>query len=67
MNNLLGVDYSIMRERGKQFEFMGIPVIPTFHPAYILRQTGREAISKAKWDVWHDMEKVLALVKRSSS
>ena len=48
MNNLLGVSYSIMRERGKQFEFMGIPVIPTFHPAYILRQKAREAISKAK-------------------
>jgi len=63
MNNLLGVSYSIMRERGKQFEFMGIPVIPTFHPAYILRQKAREAISKAKWDTWHDMEKVLAIVK----
>ncbi len=64
MNNLLGVNYSIMRERGKQFEFMGIPVIPTFHPAYILRQQSREAISKAKWEVWRDMEKVLAMVRR---
>ena len=63
MNNLLGVSYSIMRERGKRFEFMGIPVIPTYHPAYILRQKGKDAISKAKWDTWHDMEKVLAIVK----
>jgi uracil-DNA glycosylase family 4 len=64
MNNLLGVDYSIMRERGKQFEFMGIPVIPTFHPAYILRQPTREAISKAKWNVWRDMEKVLVIIRQ---
>lgn len=62
MNNLLGVDYSIMEQRGKQFEFHGIPVIPTYHPAYILRQQSPDAASKAKWDMWHDMEKVLAIV-----
>ncbi len=65
MNNLLGASYSIMRERGKQFEFMGIPVIPTYHPAFLLRQKGKEATSKAKWETWHDMEKVLQLVKNS--
>ncbi len=63
MNNLLGVDYSIMEQRGKQFEFSGIPVIPTFHPAYILRQQSPDAISKAKWDMWHDMEKALTIVR----
>ncbi len=63
MNRLLGADYSIMKERGKQFEFQGIPVIPTTHPSYILHQQSKEAISKAKWDTWHDMEKVLALVR----
>jgi len=64
MNRLLEKNYSIMRERGKQFEFMGIPVIPTYHPAYILRQKGKDAISKVKWEAWNDMEKVLALVKQ---
>lgn len=63
MNNLLGTDYSIMAQRGKQFEFRGIPVIPTFHPAYILRQQTQDEISKAKWDMWHDMENVLAIVQ----
>lgn len=63
MNNLLDADYSIMRERGKLFEFQGITVIPTFHPAYVLRQRGKEAISRAKWDMWHDMEKVLDIVR----
>ena len=63
MNKLLGTDYSIMRERGKQFEFQGITVLPTFHPSYILHQQSKGAISKAKWDMWHDMEKVLALIR----
>jgi DNA polymerase len=63
MNNLLGVDYSIMEQRGKQFQFHGIPVIPTYHPAYILRQQAPDAVSKAKWDMWGDMEKVLAIVR----
>jgi DNA polymerase len=65
MNNLLDGSYSIMKERGRQFEFMGIPVIPTYHPAFILRQKTKEATSKAKWETWRDMEKVLALVKNS--
>lgn len=63
MNNLLGETYSIMKMRGKLMEFQGIPVIPTFHPSYILHQKTREEISKAKWDMWHDMETVLKIVK----
>ncbi len=63
MNNLLDASLSITRERGKQFEFMGVPVIPTYHPSYILRQKTKESISKVKWETWGDMEKVLALVK----
>lgn len=63
MNNLLGTDYSIMRERGRVFRFQGIPVIPTYHPAYILRQKEKEALSRAKWDTWHDMEKAMDIVK----
>ncbi len=62
MNNLLGTEYSIMKERGKQFQFNGVPVIPTYHPAYILHQRAKEAVSKAKWEMWADMQKVLAMV-----
>lgn len=65
MNNLLDADYSITRSRGKLFEFEGIPVIPTFHPSYVLHQRSREKISKAKWDIWTDMEKVLSLLTQS--
>ena len=62
MNNLLGASYSITQQRGQRLEFMGIPVIPTFHPSYVLHQKTREGISKAKWDMWHDMENVLAIL-----
>jgi uracil-DNA glycosylase len=66
LNNLMGKMYAITRVRGQQFEFMGIPMIPTFHPSYILRQKGKEAMSKVKWETWNDMEKVMALVKERS-
>jgi len=63
MNHLLGASYSIMGKRGQQFDFKGIPVIPTYHPSYVLHQKTRDGISKAKWDMWHDMEKVLTILK----
>lgn len=66
MNNLLDSSYSIMAKRGQQFEFKGIPVIPTYHPSYVLHQKTREGISKAKWDMWHDMEKVMELLGKKS-
>lgn len=65
LNNLLDRSLSIMKERGKTFYFKGIPVIPTYHPAYILRQKTKESTSKAKWDTWKDMQKVLEIVKKS--
>lgn len=64
LNNLLGGDYPITRVRGQRFSYENTPVIPTFHPAYILRQNSREGISKAKWDVWNDMEKVLEILRQ---
>ncbi|MDH3213142.1 MAG: uracil-DNA glycosylase [Myxococcales bacterium] len=35
---LLGRDIAITRVRGTWHEYRGVPVMPTFHPAYILRQ-----------------------------
>jgi len=34
----------ITKMRGKTLEYMSIPAIPTFHPAYILRNPGSEKI-----------------------
>jgi DNA polymerase len=64
LNNLLDGDFRITKVRGQRFDYHGTPVIPTFHPSYILHQRTREGISKAKWDVWHDMEVVLGIVKK---
>jgi DNA polymerase len=35
---LLGRDIAITRVRGTWHEYRGVPVMPTFHPAFILRQ-----------------------------
>ena len=49
---LLQVDTGIMRMRGNWREYRGIPVMPTFHPAYLLRTPGDKRL------VWDDMLKV---------
>jgi uracil-DNA glycosylase len=46
----------ITKMRGNLREYRGIPVMPTFHPAYLLRNPA------AKKDVWADMKKVMALL-----
>ena len=43
LNHLLGVEEKITRVRGKWRELGGIPVLPTYHPAFILRNAAREA------------------------
>jgi len=47
---LLQTSKPISRLRGKFHEVMGIQVIPTYHPAYLLRNPDR------KRDVWEDMK-----------
>jgi DNA polymerase len=46
----------ISRLRGRIGNFDGIQVVPTFHPAYLLRNPG------AKKDVWEDMKVVRRLL-----
>lgn len=63
LDNLLDQSHPISRVRGQRFVYQNIPVIPTFHPAYILHQRSKKEISDAKWKVWEDMKKVLEIVK----
>lgn len=49
---------SIMRERGRWITSRGYWIMPTFHPAYILRQQGKTLV-KVKWAVWHDFNNAL--------
>jgi DNA polymerase len=43
----------ITRLRGQWREYQGIPVMPTFHPAYLLRSPGE------KGKVWEDLKQVM--------
>jgi len=40
-NYLLDINVSITKVHGSLKEFNGISVIPTFHPAYLLRNPGK--------------------------
>ncbi len=62
LNNLLNENYAISRVRGNLFKYGDIPLIPTYHPSYILHKRDRNEISKVKWEMWSDMEKVLKIV-----
>ncbi len=61
---LKGEEARITRDRGNWFETKyGIPAIATYHPAYLLRQSGKELV-KAKWQVYYDFQ---AAVERVAS
>lgn len=55
--SLLRTTEPITRLRGREFEFRGGTLVPTFHPAYLLRNP------PAKREVWEDMKKVRALLQ----
>ena len=46
--------YGITSVRGQWLEYNGVKVMPTYHPAYLLRNPA------AKKEVWADMKKVMA-------
>jgi uracil-DNA glycosylase family 4 len=47
--------------RGHFGDYRGIPVMPTFHPSYLVRNEGNRELKRM---VWEDMQKVMALVGR---
>lgn len=51
----LGQEAGIMRSRGHWISWHGIPVMPTYHPAFLLRQQGH-ALVEAKWQVYYDLK-----------
>ncbi len=54
---ILDTSTGITKMRGTWGEFRGIPVMPTFHPSYVLRNGGEK--SPLRRDVWEDIKKVL--------
>ena len=60
---LLHTSQGITSLRGKWHEYEGIPVMPTYHPSYVIRNGGEK--SPLKREVWGDIQKVLALLSES--
>ena len=58
VRSLLDVQLGITKMRGNWYAFREVPIMPTFHPAYLLRNPA------AKKDVWQDMQTVLAKLER---
>jgi len=51
----------ISRLRGRMYDYRGAKLIPTFHPAYLLRNPS------SKREVWEDMKKVRDLLKAAAA
>jgi DNA polymerase len=54
--SLLKTTDPITRLRGRTFQYRGASLIPTFHPAYLLRNPS------SKREVWEDMKKVRGIL-----
>ena len=52
LHNLLDTKVGITRMRGQFHDYYGVKVMPTFHPAYLLRDPSK------KREVWDDLKKV---------
>ena len=57
VQGLLDHEFKITRERGKWHAFMDIPLMPTYHPAYLLRNPS------AKREVWQDIQDIMKHMK----
>jgi len=58
--SFLGSDFGITKGRGRWYEGpRGIPLMVTFHPAYVLRQGGM-ALTDTKRQVWSDLKQIRA-------
>jgi DNA polymerase len=58
VETLLGLKLGITKARGEFYDYHGIKLMPTFHPAYLLRDPTK------KREVWQDMKKVRAELGR---
>ena len=54
---LLGTDERISTLRGRFHDYHGVKLMPTYHPAYLLRNP------HGKRDVWEDVQKIMAELK----
>ncbi|MDF2875311.1 MAG: uracil-DNA glycosylase, family 4 [Sporomusa sp.] len=53
---LMSPNARITKDRGRWFTTKyGIPAIATYHPAYLLRLTGKDLV-RGKWEVYYDLK-----------
>jgi DNA polymerase len=55
-HTLLRTTVPISKLRGRFHDYHGIPLMPTYHPSFLLRNRGNNAVY---WTVWEDMTQVL--------
>ena len=55
---LLGMKEAMGRLRGKRYDWNGIPLVVTYHPAFLLRDPSRKA------DTWADLKMLMAILKK---
>jgi DNA polymerase len=61
MKNLLDTKEGITKLRGNFMDYKGIKVMPTFHPAFLLRDPSK------KRETWEDMKKVREYLNKTKS
>ena len=59
VKTLLKTTEGITKLRGKWHAYQGIPLMPTFHPAYLLRSPGDKAL------VWKDIQQVMKEMEKT--
>jgi DNA polymerase len=52
---------AISRLRGRWHEYEGIPLMPTYHPAYLLRNP------ESKREAWEDLKQVMSRLRDSDA
>ena len=63
LEGLLGATTAVSKVRGRWLDFHGIPIMDTYHPAYLLRNQ----LVTEKRKVWEDMLQVLERLGRPIS
>jgi len=56
---LTGLDAPIGKLRGKWHEYKGIPLMPTYHPSYLVRLQGSRQEEAGRRAVWEDIQQVM--------
>lgn len=58
----LGTKDGITRTHGRWYDWHGVRVFPLYHPAYLLRNPGRER-GGPKWQTWQDMQELVRVLE----